>query len=183
MLSFKKIILVGMIAIGVMSLSTQAEEAFFYSFQIPDINGVTINFSDFKGRPVLVVNVASKCGFTKQYAGLQALHKTYKDKGLVIVGVPSNDFRQELDSNKEIQEFCSLTYGVEFIMTTSLHVKKSPRHPLYDYLAETKKVSWNFNKYLISADGKDVTHFGSIVKPDSKELVLAIETSLTKSDN
>jgi glutathione peroxidase len=159
-------------------MNTHAEESPFYTFQIPDIHGVTINFSDFKGHPVLIVNVASKCGFTKQYEGLERLHEQYKAKGLIILGVPSNDFKQEPGTDSQIDTFCSLTYGVQFLMTTRLHVKKSPKHPLYDFLSQTESVSWNFNKYLVSADGKKVTHFGSIVKPESRKLSRAIELAL-----
>lgn len=160
---------------------TKASE--FYSFSVPDLKGATLNFETFKGKSVLVVNVASRCGFTGQYEGLQKLYETYKDDGLVILGVPSNDFMQELKTDDAIAEFCQANYGVTFPMTTQLKVRRSPLHPLYEFLKSsnpdvTNKVSWNFNKYLVNKEGQVVAHFGSRVKPEALELKTAIREVL-----
>lgn len=156
-----------------------SSESLFYSFTINDLSGNPIHFDAFKEHPVLVVNVASKCGFTPQYAELQTLYDTYKEEGLIIIGVPSNDFFQERGSDSEIAQFCSLNYGVTFPITTKLHVKKNPKHPLYDFLTKTDTVSWNFNKYLVDKKGTVIAHFGSRVSPTSVEIKSAIQNALT----
>lgn len=176
----KRFIITLLVVLGVTSM-TEASE--FYSFKVPDINGATLNFETFKGKAVLVVNVASRCGFTSQYDALQSLYESKKDNGLVILGVPSNDFMQELKTDEDIAEFCRANYGVTFPMTTKLKVRRSPVHPLYAFLQSsnpdvTNKVSWNFNKYLVSKEGKVLAHYGSRVKPDSAELVSAVKTEL-----
>lgn len=166
-----------------MSTMTQASE--FYSLEVPDLKGVTLDFDTFKGKTVLVVNVASKCGFTSQYDGLQTLYEAFKDKGLIVLGVPSNDFMQEFKTDAAIAEFCRSTYGVTFPMTTQLKVRRTPLHPLYVFLTTSnpevsQKVSWNFNKYLVTKEGEVVAHFGSRVSPDSPELLAAIKTELER---
>ena len=167
----------------VLGVTTMTRASDFYSFEVPDLNGVTLNFERFKGKAVLVVNVASRCGFTPQYDALQKLYEENKDDGLVILGVPSNDFMQELKTDDDIAAFCRANYGVTFPMTTKLKVRRLPVHPLYRFLKSsnpevTNKVSWNFNKYLVNKEGKVVAHFGSRVRPDSAELVSAIKTEL-----
>lgn len=148
-----------------------------YNFKVPSLDGGTINFSQFKGKKILIVNTASKCGFTKQYADLEQLYEQYKDK-LVIVGFPANNFnQQEPGSNQDIQEFCQKNYGVTFPMAEKISVKGDDIHPLYKYLiAEAKKlniedpVKWNFTKFLIDEKGKLVTVFPSKVKPTDPEI-------------
>jgi len=143
-----------------------------------------VNLCDaYKGKVLLVVNTASKCGFTGQYEGLEALYAQYKDQGLVVLGFPSNDFaNQEPGSEEQIQKFCRLTYSVEFPMFAKTSVKKGQADPFYEYLAQQTGVypKWNFYKYLIGRDGTIVDVYSSITSPKSKKLVKAIETELAK---
>lgn len=135
------------------------------------------------GNVLLVVNVASKCGYTPQYAGLEKLYKDYKDKGLVLLGFPSGDFLgQELEKDEEIAKFCKANYGVSFPMFTKSAVRGSDVNPLFKTLiARTgEKPSWNFNKYLIDRNGKVIAHFGTRVQPESAEIKKAIETALAQ---
>jgi glutathione peroxidase len=128
-----------------------------------------------------MVNTASKCGFTGQYEGLEALYDKYRDRGLVVLGFPSNDFgNQEPGTEAQIQEFCRLTYSVQFPMFEKVHVKKGNADPLYQYLAQQTGVypKWNFYKYLIDREGKVVDYFSSITSPESKKMVQAIERLL-----
>lgn len=130
------------------------------------------------GKAMLLVNTASHCGFTKQFGGLESLHKKYADKGLVVVGVPSNDFKQEEKSEEGTARVCYQNYGVTFVMTEHADVKGKTAHPAFAYLAsKTKAPSWNFNKYLITQDGT-VTHFGSRTKPLDSKLEKAVVKSL-----
>ena len=135
----------------------------------------------YHGRVLLVVNTASKCGFTPQYEGLEALQKSYSARGLSVLGFPSNDFKgQEPGDEKDIQEFCTLTYGVKFPMFEKVHVVGDQATPLYKGLTAATGVApgWNFHKYLIGRDGAVIAQFPSRVKPDDKELVAAIERAL-----
>lgn len=137
--------------------------------------------SEYGGKVLLVVNTASKCGFTPQYEALEAMHARYKDKGFAVVGFPSNDFMgQEPGSEKQIQEFCRLTYGVKFPMFEKVHVKGSDATPFYKRLAEEtgEAPAWNFHKYLIDRDGKVVASFGSKTKPTDAALVKKLESLL-----
>ena len=144
----------------------------FYALSAEDINGVIISMSSFKGKKVLVVNVASQCGYTPQYEGLQTLYETYSDS-LVILGFPSNDFMwQEPGSNSEIKTFCQRTYGVTFPMFSKIHVKGRKQHPIYDWLSDSKlngwndeNPSWNFNKYLLDEKGNLIEWFGANLEP------------------
>ncbi|MEX1189119.1 MAG: glutathione peroxidase [Bacteroidia bacterium] len=155
--------------------------ASFYDFTMNSIDGKEINFSQFKGKKVLIVNTASKCGYTPQYEGLQELHEKYGDK-LTIIGFPANDFGgQEPGSNEEIQGFCSKNYGVTFQMMEKISVSGGDMPPLYKWLTQInlngwneEAPSWNFCKYLISEDGKLLNFFNSSVKPMSDPIVKAI---------
>jgi glutathione peroxidase len=141
-----------------------------------------VNLCDsYKGKVVLVVNTASKCGFTPQYEGLEALYRKYKDRGLVVLGFPSNDFMgQEPGSEQEIAQFCRLTYSVEFPMFEKVSVKKGSAAPLFERLAAAGAPypKWNFYKYLIDRDGKLVDYYSSVTAPESGKLVSAIERLL-----
>jgi glutathione peroxidase len=133
------------------------------------------------GDVLLVVNTASKCGFTPQFEGLEALHVKYKDQGFVVLGFPSGDFKaQEFEDEKQIREFCTLTYGVKFPMFEKVHVIGDDSTPLYRELAAAsgQAPKWNFHKYLIGRDGKLIADFGSKVTPDDEALVAAIESAL-----
>lgn len=153
-----------------------------YEFTPNTIDGAPQSLSVYKGQVLLIVNTASKCGFTKQYAGLQALYEKQKDRGLVVLGFPANNFMgQEPGSNEEIQQFCSLKYSVTFPMFGKISVKGGDIDPLYAWLTAHPNgapVSWNFNKFLIGRDGKLIAHFGSRTAPDSEELTAAIEKAL-----
>jgi glutathione peroxidase len=142
----------------------------------------TVHLCDaYQGKVLLMVNTASKCGFTGQYEGLEKLYDTYKERGLVVLGFPSNDFaNQEPASEEEIQDFCRLTYSVQFPMFEKIHVKKGKAAPLYQYLAEQTGAypKWNFYKYLIDRDGNVVDYYSSITGPESRKLVDALERLL-----
>lgn len=145
---------------------------------------VAATLGKYKGKVLLIVNVASKCGYTKQYAGLEALYSKYKDKGLVVLGFPSNDFKgQEPGTEQEIVEFCTARYGVTFPLYAKVKVTGADKAPLYKYLTEgdhagKSEVSWNFNKYLVDRSGKVVAHYESKVAPDDAALVAEIEKLL-----
>jgi len=157
-----------------------------YELTMNDIDGNPVNLDSYKGKVLLIVNVASKCGYTYQYEGLQALYETYQDQGLVILGFPANNFmNQEPGVEADIKSFCSLEYGVTFPMFSKISVKGADQHPLYTYLTSKDlhpetggEISWNFNKFLIDREGKVVDRFGSKVKPRDAELVTAIEALL-----
>ena len=156
--------------------------AYDFSFETL-IGSDPMPLSAYKGKVLLVVNTASNCGFTPQYEGLQALYTKYKDQGLVIIGVPSNDFGgQEPGTAKEIQNFCKLNYGVDFPMTSKVAVTGAAAHPFYkwvnDVLGFGSAPKWNFHKYLIDKNGHPVDFFTSITKPDSDKLKAAIEKEL-----
>ena len=148
-----------------------------YDIEIKSLQNTPILLSDFKGKYILFVNVASKCGFTPQYKDLEKLHKAYKDC-LVIIGVPCNQFgKQEPGNNEDIQEFCQLNYGVSFLMTEKIDVKQTNKHPLYSWLTSkslnnkrNSSVRWNFQKYLVSPEGKLIDYYFSITKPLSSKI-------------
>ena len=152
------------------------------SYSFPSIDGGTLELSAWSGQPVLVVNTASRCGYTSQYRGLQELYDTYRDQGLVVLAVPSDDFRQELDSAEEVKEFCELTYGIDFPMADISTVIGSDAHPFYqDVRNATGFVpAWNFNKVLIGADGRVVGTWGSSARPMSQTITKVVETELSK---
>lgn len=154
-----------------------------HDFTLNDIDGNPVNLSEYAGKVLLLVNVASKCGFTGQYEGLQNLHETYNDRGLVILGFPANNFlRQEPGSNEEIKRFCSLNYGVTFPMFAKISVKGKDQHPLYQHLTAHPefggKISWNFNKFLVGKNGSIAARFGTRTKPNDEDLLRAIENTL-----
>lgn len=154
-----------------------------YDFDFTSIEGAPLPLSGFKDKVVLVVNTASKCGFTPQYKGLESLYETYKDKDLVVVGVPANDFLwQEPGSESDIKSFCEARFGVTFPLTTKSHVKGKHIHPFFQWtkaaLGEAGTPKWNFHKILIGRDGKPITGFGSRTTPDDPKLVGAVEAAL-----
>jgi len=155
------------------------------NFTMNSLDGRPIDLSKYQGRVVLMVNVASECGFTPQYAGLQDLHKKYSAKGLSVLGFPSNDFgAQEPGSNGEIAQFCKQNYGVEFDMFSKIVVRGTGQAPLYKYLTGFPKsrgdVAWNFEKFLINRHGEVIARFRSEVEPLSREMVAAIESALAE---
>ena len=156
------------------------------NFTMNSLEGKPLNLATYQGSVVLMVNVASECGYTYQYEGLQALHAKYAARGLRILGFPSNDFGgQEPGSNQEIAAFCEKNYGVKFDMFSKIAVLGPQKAPLYKYLTETNSkfrgdVSWNFEKFLIGRDGQVIARFKSPVEPTSRELTSAIEAALAK---
>jgi len=163
-----------------------AAETSVYSFVMDDIGGKPVGLETFKGKVLLVVNTASQCGLTPQYEGLQALYAKYRDAGLVILGFPANNFRgQEPGSNEEIQEFCSVKYGVEFPLFSKISVLGQDIHPLYKYLTSgagnadlAGDITWNFEKFLFDRNGRISARFAPRTKPGSEEIVKAIEALL-----
>jgi glutathione peroxidase len=154
-----------------------------YDFSFTSIDGALLPLSGFKGKAVLVVNTASKCGLTPQYEGLEKLYTDYKAKGLVVLGVPCNQFAgQEPGTEAEIQDFCATRFSVDFPMTAKVEVKDAGRHPFYAWAEETLGESavpvWNFHKILIGADGKALAAFGPRVDPLDREIVGAVEGAL-----
>jgi glutathione peroxidase len=155
-----------------------------YGIALNDIDGKPTSLKAYQGKVLLVVNVASKCGYTPQYAGLEKLYKEYRDRGLVVLGFPCNDFgSQEPGTEEEIKDFCETNYGVTFPLFAKLHVKGAEQHPLYAALTGKDspfpgEIRWNFSKFLIGRDGRIVERYESKVKPDDAELVKAVERAL-----
>ncbi|MEM9669426.1 MAG: glutathione peroxidase [Pseudomonadota bacterium] len=160
-------------------------DSLLYKLDLETIEGKPLPFETFRGKAVLVVNTASRCGYTGQYAGLQELWVTYQDKGLVVMGVPSNDFGgQEPGSEEQVKSFCEINYGVDFPLTSKTAVVGTDRHPLYagleDALGLAARPKWNFHKVLIGADGVPMQAFPSNVTPSDPVLMKAIEAALPR---
>ncbi|MFN3926976.1 MAG: glutathione peroxidase [Pseudanabaenaceae cyanobacterium] len=152
-----------------------------HDFNAKTIDGQPVSLSQYKGKVCLVVNVASRCGYTPQYKGLEALYQQYKDRGFVILGFPSNDFgAQEPGTEAEIKHFCSTRYNVTFDMFSKVPVKGSQKVDIYKFLTEStgQEVQWNFNKFLVDKEGKVVKYYPSSVSPDSPQLKQDIEALL-----
>lgn len=149
-------------------------------FSFPSIDGGTIDLDAFKGRPVLVVNTASLCGFADQFDDLQALHDSYADRGLVVLAVPSDDFRQELASAEEVKEFCAVNFDLTIPMTDITPVTGDAAHPFYRWLEETEGFTpgWNFNKVLLDGEGEVVATWGSVMRPTAQPVTDRIEALL-----
>jgi len=161
-------------------------EKAIYDFVMKDIDGHEVKLEQYRGKVLLIVNVASKCGFTPQYAGLQKLYLKYKDQGFYVLGFPANNFlSQEPGTDEEIKNFCSITYDVTFPMFAKISVKGKDKHPLYRFLTEEAtnlefagEISWNFNKFLVDKNGKIIARFGSKIKPEDEQIITAIEAAL-----
>lgn len=171
--------------IGLLAMLTSSTFAAssVHEFTLPSIDGVAAPLSAYKGKTVLIVNVASQCGYTPQYAGLEALYKKYKDQGFVILGFPANNFgAQEPGTNEEIKTFCTRNYSVTFPMYSKISVKGADQAPLYKFLTDSTggDIKWNFTKILVDGNGKVITRFESKATPDSPELVGAVEKALRK---
>jgi glutathione peroxidase len=171
-----------------LSLGLGAQSTSIYNFTMDSIDGKPVALSTFSGKVVLVVNVASKCGFTPQYAALESLYEKYKDKGFVIVGVPANNFMsQEPGTNEEIKKFCSNKYNVTFPMMSKVSVKGDDKAPLYTFLTDKASdpqfggdIKWNFTKFLFDRSGNIVARFEPATTPDSPQVIAAIEAALAK---
>ena len=178
------ILLILLVAVLIFQVISACAAESIYDLPLKDIDGKDTSLKPYQGKVMLIVNVASKCGFTPQYTALEALHQKYKDRGLVVLGFPCNQFGgQEPGTDAEIKQFCSSKYNVTFPMFDKIEVNGANRHPLYVMLAGKESpfagdIGWNFTKFLIGRDGKILNRFGSKVKPDSEEVTKAIEAAL-----
>lgn len=162
------------------------KETSVLEFTMKDIDGGSVKLDSYKGKVVMIVNVASKCGYTSQYEGLEAIYKKFKDQGFVVLGFPANNFMgQEPGTEKEIKEFCSTKYGVSFPMFSKISVTGADQHPFYTFLTSKKSnpefggdISWNFNKFLVDRSGNIVARFGSKDKPEDGAVTSAVEKYL-----
>ena len=161
--------------------STSSDKS-FHDFSIESISGGEITLADYKNKVVLLVNTASQCGFTPQYAGLQKIYDRYKDDGFVVLGVPSDDFNQELSSDDDVKKFCEIRYGVNFPLTTIQKIKGEGAHPLYKWISGNTSVigqpRWNFHKFLIGKEGQIINWFSSMTSPTSEGLLKQVEQAL-----
>ena len=158
-------------------INSREEPGSAYDFSFKDIDGKHFSLSQFKGKPLLIFNSASKCGFTSQYTGLQKIHENYKDKGLVVIGVPSDNFNQEPGSEKEIKEFCMVNFNITFNLTKKNDVTGANAHPLFKWLNDNydARPKWNFYKFVINKDGKLENHFSSMTTPSSEQLTSVLD--------
>lgn len=188
---FKFTILLGFLSLSIQAFAYDMEDSMHkqsaHAFSFEDINGGDLKLSDYAGQPVLIVNTASECGFTKQYEGLQELYDQFKDQGLVVLGVPSNNFgAQEPGSNEDIKEFCKKRFKVTFPLTQKTDVKGENAHPFYQWAGTQgkggllfTKPRWNFHKYIIGKNGQLLESFGSMTDPLSDKMIRAVEQSLS----
>jgi glutathione peroxidase len=175
-----------LIVMALLGTTLMAADKTVYDFTLNSIDGQPTSLSTFKGKVLLLVNVASRCGYTPQYTALEAVYEKYKDRGLVIVGVPANNFGgQEPGTNQEIKTFCTAKYNVTFPMMAKVSVKGKDIAPLYQFLTDKNanpqtggEIGWNFTKFLIGPDGQVIARFDSAVTPDSKEVTSAVEKAL-----
>ena len=180
------ILMVAFAAASLFNSSSSSDSANISEITVKDINLNEVKLSDYNGKVLLIVNVASKCGFTSQYEGLQKIYEMYKDQGFEVLGFPCNDFGgQEPGTNEEIKNFCSLNYDVTFPMFDKVHVKGEEKAPLFDLLTNNSvtgdsTIKWNFEKFIIDKEGNVVDRFRSITKPDSKKITSLIEHELSK---
>ncbi len=171
-----------MILSMIFSTKSMSSDKSFHDFSIESISGGDISLSDYKNKVVLLVNTASQCGFTPQYAGLQKIYDRYKDDGFVVLGVPSDDFNQELSNDDDVKKFCEIRYGVNFPLTSIQKIKGDSAHPLYKWISGNTSVigqpRWNFHKYLISKEGQVLNWFSSMTSPTSDGLLKQVEQAL-----
>jgi glutathione peroxidase len=173
-------------AVGAREVAGSPQPAQIYGFELKDIGGQDMSLAEYSGRVLLLVNVASRCGYTKQYAGLQALNAKYAEQGLVVMGFPANNFGgQEPGTNEEIRQFCTANFGVSFPMFAKISVKGDDIHPLYQYLTDSASnpgfggpISWNFTKFLVARDGRILGRYAPNVEPLSDQLVVDVEAAL-----
>ena len=180
----KNLLIIGLTIIMIFfKSSSHAEyEKIFFDFKINSITGDVIDLNNFKGNPVLIVNTASYCGFTKQYDDMQELWEKYRDRGLVVLGVPSNSFNQEKTKNNEVKEFCEVNFNINFPLTEITDVKGDNSHEIYKWAKENYGKSavpkWNFYKILINKEGKIEDTYASLTNPTSKKIIKKIESLL-----
>ena len=180
----KKITLIIIFMILFQNKLTANYEEVAYDFKFNDIDGNVLELESFKNKVLIVINVASKCGFTRQYEDMQNLWNKYRDKGLIVLGIPTNDFNQEPGNNKEIKNFCESKFGITFPMTEKISVKGNNIHPFYEWAVKNHgskaTPKWNFHKIIINKEGKIETTFSSLTKPTSNKITNIIENLLKK---
>jgi glutathione peroxidase len=182
------LIIPALLLLGGLAMAADTSIKSILDFTMKDIDGKSVNLASYQGKVLLIVNVASRCGFTPQYAGLERLYEKYKDKGFVILGFPANNFMgQEPGTDLEIKQFCSLSYGVTFPIFSKISVKGKDKDPLYRFITDKAlnpatggEITWNFNKFLIDRKGKIISRFDSKVDPFNKDLIAAIEKTLSE---
>jgi glutathione peroxidase len=180
----RKLLLLGLMLVSGVAMSANGKQ--IYDYTLKSIDGQPVALSQYQGKVLLVVNVASKCGFTPQYTALESLYEKYKDRGLVIVGIPANNFgAQEPGTNDEIKTFCSRTYHVSFPMMSKVSVKGDDKTPLYEFLTDKSanpqiggEIQWNFTKFLFARNGQPLSRFEPNVTPDSPQVISAVESAL-----
>lgn len=178
----KKFLIIFIIMFSFFNKASANYSQLAFEFKFQSIDGELINLSTYKNKVIVLVNVASRCGFTNQYDDLQNLWTNYKDKGLVVIGVPTNDFKQEPASNSDIKDFCEQNFNVNFPMTEKINVLGENAHPFYKWAKDNYGKSaipkWNFHKIIIGKNGKVVDTFASITKPSSKRFINLINTEI-----
>ena len=178
----KKILIICLLMFGIIGNASANYSKLAYDFEFNSIDGNKIILSDFKNKVLVLVNVASRCGYTPQYEDLQTLWSNYKDKNLIVIGVPTNNFKQEPGTNKEIKDFCETNFGINFPMTEKIDVIGSNAHPFYKWAKKNHGISaipkWNFHKIVIGKNGKVIDTFASFTKPTSKKFLNLIEKEI-----
>jgi len=178
----KKILIIALIMFSFLNKTSASYDQLAHEFSFKSIDGSEINLQNYKGNVLVVVNVASRCGFTNQYEDLQNLWSNYKDKNLVVIGIPTNNFKQEPGSNKDIKDFCETNFNIDFPMTEKMDVIGGNAHPFFKWTKENHGRSaipkWNFHKIIIGKDGKVADTFTSITKPSSKKFIDLIEKEI-----
>ena len=179
---FLKLIFGAIIMFAALQTNAKISVEEFYDLKFNSIDGNKISLEDYRDKTFLVVNTASFCGFTRQFTGLQNIWNKYRKDGLVVIGVPSNDFNQEAKTNTEVKNFCEVNFNVDFIMTETSNVRGENAHPLFKYieknLGSRSSPKWNFYKYIIDKNGIPVNVFSSMTKPESSKLINALELEL-----
>ena len=178
----KNLLIIFLLMFGLIETASANYSKLVYDFEFNSIDGSKIKLNDFKNKVLVIVNVASRCGYTPQYEDLQELWSNYKNKNLVVIGVPTNNFRQEPGTNKEIKDFCETNFGINFPMTEKIEVIGKNAHPFYKWAKENHGIGaipkWNFHKIIIGKNGKVVDTFSSITKPSSKKFIDFIENEI-----
>ena len=178
----RKLLISFLFMFGIFNTATANYSSLVYNFEFNGIDGKEIKLSNYKNKVLVIVNVASRCGYTPQYDGLQKLWSNYKDKGLVVIGVPTNNFKQEPGTNKEIKDFCQANFNINFPMTEKTSVIGNNAHPFYKWAKDNHGMGaipkWNFHKIVVGKNGKVVDTFASFTKPSSKKFIKFIEKEI-----
>ena len=178
----KKILIIFLLMFGLLGKASANYSKLVYDFEFNSIDGNKIKLSNFKNKVLVIVNVASRCGYTPQYESLQTLWLNYKDKDLVVIGVPTNNFKQEPGNNKEIKDFCETNFGISFPMTEKVDVIGKNAHPFYIWAKKNHGIGaipkWNFHKIIVGKNGKVVDTFASFTKPNSKKFLNLVQKEI-----